>query len=331
MARYLVQRLIYMLFLVWMVSIVTFFIIQLPPGDYLATLITRLEQSGTDLSDEQIQNLRREYGLDLPPYQRYFKWIGGVLRGDLGFSYEWQRPVNQLIWERLGLTLIIATASILFSYAVAIPIGIYSATHQYSPGDYLFTVIGFIGLAIPNFMLALILLFFSFKYFGVNLSGLFSPQYLDAPWSFAKVVDMLKHLPIPVIVVGTGGTAGLIRVLRGTLLDELQKQYVVTARTKGVSERKLLFKYPVRLALNPLISDLAWLFPALISGGAITAIVLGLPTAGPMLLRALIAQDTFLTASILMFLTILTVIGTTVSDILLVLVDPRIRMDRGAS
>lgn len=331
MGRYLVQRLIYMLFLVWLVSIVTFIVIQLPPGDYLATLIATLEQSGNTVSEAQIEGLRQQYGLDLPMYQRYLKWIGGVLQGDLGFSYEWRQPVNTLIWERLALTLVIATVSILFSYAVAIPIGIYSATHQYSFGDYVFTVIGFIGLAIPNFMLALILLFFSFKYFGVNLSGLFSPQFVDAPWSFAKVFDMIKHLPIPVIVIGTGGTAGLIRVLRGTLLDELQKQYVITARTKGVGERRLLFKYPVRIAMNPLISDLAWLFPALISGGTITAIVLGLPTAGPMLLRALIAQDTFLTASILMFLTILTVIGTTVSDILLVLVDPRIRMDRSAS
>lgn len=331
MLRYLIQRFIYMLFLIWMVSIVTFVIIQLPPGDYLSTLINRLEQSGNNVTDEQIQNLRQQYGLHLPLYQRYFKWFGGVLRGDLGFSYEWQQPVNKLIWERLVLTFIIALASIVFTYAVAIPIGIYSATHQYSPGDYFFTLIGFIGLAIPNFMLALILMFFAFKFFDVNLSGLFSPQYLDAPWSWGKVLDLLKHLPIPVIVVGTAGTAGLIRVLRGTLLDELQKQYVITARSKGVGETQLLFKYPVRLALNPLISDLAWLFPALISGDAITAIVLGLPTAGPMLLRALIAQDTFLTASILMFLTILTVIGTTISDILLVLVDPRIRMERSAS
>ena len=331
MGRYLFQRFIYMLFLIWMVSIVTFVIIQLPPGDYLATLIARLEQSGNSVSADQIANLRAQYGLDLPLYQRYFKWFGGVLRGDLGFSYEWQQPVNKLIWERLVLTLVISVASILFTYAVAIPIGIYSATHQYSVGDYLFTFIGFIGLAIPNFILALILMFFAFKFFGVNLSGLFSPQYLDAPWGFAKILDLLKHLPIPVIVIGTAGTAGLIRVLRSTLLDELQKQYVITARTKGVSEGKLLFKYPVRLALNPLASDLAWLFPALISGDAITSIVLGLPTAGPMLLKSLIAQDTFLTASILMFLTVLTVIGTTISDILLVLIDPRIRMERSAN
>lgn len=332
MARYLAQRFIYMIFLLWMVSIVTFIIIQLPPGDYLSVLIARMEaQSGGSVSDEVIDALRRQYGLDLPLYQRYFKWLGAVMQGNFGYSYDWERPVRELIGQRLMLTFLIAIVSAIFTYAVAIPIGIYSATNQYSVGDYFFTTVGFLGLAIPNFMLALVLLFVAFKYFGVNLSGLFSPEYLDAPWSWARVWDLLKHLPIPIIVVGTGGTAGMIRVLRASLLDELQKQYVVTARSKGVNETTVLFKYPVRLALNPLISNLAWLFPSLISGGAITAIVLGLPTAGPMLLRSLITQDTFLTASILLFLTILTVIGTTVSDILLVLVDPRIRMERSSN
>ena len=331
MTRYLIQRFIYMIFLLWLVSIVTFVIIQLPPGDYLSVLISRMEQqSGGEVSEEVIEALRRQYGLDLPVYQRYFKWLGAVLQGNFGFSYDWQRPVSDLIGQRLALTFIIAIISALFTYALAIPIGIYSATNQYSVGDYVFTTIGFLGLAIPNFMLALIFLFIAFKYFGVNLSGLFSPEYLDEPWSWNKVVDLLKHLPIPIIVVGTSGTAGMIRVLRATLLDELQKQYVITARSKGVNETTMLFKYPVRIALNPLISNLAWLFPSLISGGAITAVVLGLPTAGPMLLRSLITQDTFLTASILLFMTILTVIGTTVSDILLVLVDPRIRMERSA-
>ena len=332
MARYLTQRFIYMIFLLWMVTIVTFIIIQLPPGDYLSVLIARLEaQSGGTVDDEVIDALRQQYGLDLPLYQRYFKWIGAVLRGNFGYSYDWERPVSDLIGQRLTFTFLIAIISAIFTYAVAIPIGIYSATNQYSVGDYFFTTVGFLGLAIPNFMLALVLLFVAFKYFGVNLSGLFSPEYLDAPWSWAKIWDLLKHLPIPVIVVGTGGTAGMIRILRATLLDELQKQYVITARSKGVNETTVLFKYPVRIALNPLISNLAWLFPSLISGGAITAIVLGLPTAGPMLLRSLITQDTFLTASILLFLTILTVIGTTVSDILLVLVDPRIRMERSSN
>ncbi|MEM7130129.1 MAG: ABC transporter permease [Chloroflexota bacterium] len=332
MARYLTQRIIYMIFLLWMVTVVTFIVIQLPPGDYLSVLITRLEaQSGGSVDDEVIEALRQQYGLDLPVWQRYFKWMGAVVQGNFGYSYDWERPVGDLIGQRLTFTFLIAIISAIFTYAVAIPIGIYSATNQYSVGDYFFTTVGFLGLAIPNFMLALVLLFVAFKYFGLNLSGLLSPEYLDAPWSWAKVWDLLKHLPIPVIVVGTGGTAGMIRILRATLLDELQKQYVITARSKGVNERVVLFKYPVRIALNPLISNLAWLFPSLISGGAITAIVLGLPTAGPMLLRSLITQDTFLTASILLFLTILTVIGTTVSDILLVLVDPRIRMERSSN
>ena len=332
MRRYLIQRFIYMIFLLWLVSIVTFIVIQLPPGDYLSTYIARLEQqSGDTISDEVIDGLRQQYGLDLPLHERYFKWFGSVLQGDYGYSYDWEQPVRNLIGVRLSLTFTIAIISAIFTYAVAIPIGIYSATHQYSIGDYIVSTIGFVGLAIPNFMLALILLYVAFKIFGINLSGLFSPEYLDAPWHMAKIIDLLKHLPIPVIVIGTAGTAGLIRVLRGTLLDELNKQYVITARSKGVNETKLLFKYPVRIALNPLVSSLAWLFPALISGGTITAVVLGLPTAGPMLLRALIAQDTFLTATLLMFVSILTVIGTSVSDILLVMLDPRIRMERSAN
>ena len=331
MKRYAAQRLVYMVFLLWMVSVVTFVIIQLPPGDYLSTYISRLEQAGEELSEEEVDNLRKQYGLDLPMHLRYVKWFGRLLQGDFGFSYDWQRPVRDLIGERLALTFTIAIMSAVFTYAVAIPIGIYSATRQYSIGDYVVSIIGFIGLAIPNFMLALIMLYVAWTQFGHNLTGLFSPEYVNAPWDLAKLVDLAKHLPIPIIVIGTAGTAGLIRILRGTLLDELNKQYVITARSKGVGEVTLLFKYPVRVALNPIVSSIAWLFPSLISGGTITAIVLGLPTAGPMLYRSLITQDTFLTASLLMFVTILTVIGTTVSDILLVVVDPRIRMERAAT
>ncbi len=331
MKSYVFQRLIYMIFLLWLVSIVTFVVIQLPPGDYLSTYISRLEQAGEELSDEEVENLRRQYGLDLPLFLRYFKWFGQVVQGEFGFSFDWQQPVRDIIGERLALTFTIAILSAIFTFALAIPIGIYSATHQYSLGDYIVSIIGFIGLAIPNFMLALIMLYVAWKSYGLNLTGLFSPEYLDAPWNLAKIGDLLLHLPIPIIVIGTSGTAGMIRVLRGTLLDELNKQYVITARSKGVGEVKLLFKYPVRVALNPIVSGLAWLFPSLISGGTITAIVLGLPTAGPMLYRALITQDTFLTATLLMFVTILTVIGTTVSDILLVVVDPRIRMERAAN
>lgn len=331
MKHYVFQRLIYMFFVFWLVSVVTFVIIQLPPGDYLSTYISRLEQAGEELSEEEALNLRRQYGLDQPLFARYVKWIGQVLQGEFGFSFDWQKPIREIIGERLALTFTIAILSTIFTFAVAIPIGIYSATHQYSVGDYVVSIIGFIGLAIPNFMLALIMLYIAWKNYGLNLTGLFSPEYLDAPWNMAKVGDLLLHLPIPVIVNGTAGTAGLIRVMRGTLLDELNKQYVITARSKGVGEVKLLFKYPVRVALNPIVSGLAWLFPSLISAGTITAWVLGLPTAGPMLVRALITQDTFLSATLLMFVTILTVIGTTVSDILLVVVDPRIRMERAAS
>lgn len=330
MKNYILQRLVYMVFLLWLVSVVAFVVIQLPPGDYLSTYISRLEQAGQDLSDEEVDKLRAQYGLDLPLYLRYVKWFGQVLQGEFGFSFDYQQPVKDIIGERLVLTFTIAILSAIFTYAVAIPIGIYSATHQYSIGDYIVSIIGFIGLAIPNFMLALIMLYVAWKTYGMNLTGLFSPEYIEAPWNLAKVGDLLLHLPIPVIVVGTAGTAGMIRVLRGTLLDELNKQYVITARSKGLGEVKLLFKYPVRVALNPIVSGLAWLFPSLISGGTITAIVLGLPTAGPMLYRSLRTQDTFLTATLLMFVTILTVIGTTISDILLVVVDPRIRMERAA-
>ena len=331
MKNYVLQRLVYLVFLLWMVSIVTFVVIQLPPGDYLSTFISRLEQAGEDLSEQQVDALRRQYGLDLPLYLRYFKWIGQVVQGNFGFSFDYQQPVRDIIGERLALTFTIAILSALFTYAVAIPIGIYSATHQYSVGDYVVSIVGFIGLAIPNFMLALMLLYIAWANYGLNLTGLFSPEFVSEPWSLAKLGDMLLHLPIPVIVIGTGGTAGLIRVLRGTLLDELNKQYVITARSKGVGEVRLLFRYPVRVALNPIVSSLAWLFPSLVSGGTITAWVLGLPTAGPMLLRSMITQDTFLTATLLMFITILTVIGTTISDILLVVVDPRIRMERAAN
>ena len=315
----------------FLTTVVTFVIVQLPPGDYSSALISRLEAAGQHVDEEKRQAIRKEFGLDLPTHMRYVKCVTLAAKGNLGYSFDWKRPVKELIGQRLSLTITIALLSTIVTYAIAIPIGIYSATHQYSWGDYIFTTWGFIGLAIPNFMLALVLLFIGLRYFGVNLSGLYSKEFMDAPWSIAKLLDLAKHLPIPVFVVATGGSAGLIRVLRATLLDELEKQYVVTARSKGLSNSKVLFKYPVRLCLNPLISNLAWLFPHLISGGAITAIVLGLPTAGPMMLRALITQDTYRAGSILLFLTILTLLGTVISDVLLVVVDPRIRMERSSS
>ena len=328
MLSYVIRRFVYMFIVLWVLSVVSFIIIQLPPGDFLTSYIVRLSRSGQQVDRAQLASLRKRYGLDLPIYAQYFKWMWNMLHGDLGRSFQLNRPVSELIGERLALTATISIFTLIFVYVVAVPIGIYSATHQYSVGDYAFTTIGFVGLATPNFLLALILMFLFFKYFGLSVGGLFSPEYLWAPWSIGKFIDMLKHFPIPIIVIGTAGTAGLIRVMRGCLLDELRKQYVITARAKGVKERTLLFKYPVRVAINPIVSTIGWTLPAIVSGETITAIVLSLPTTGPLLFGALMAQDMFLAASTLMILGFLTVIGTFLSDILLVWIDPRIRYER---
>lgn len=328
MGGYILRRLVYMVIIMALVSVVAFLVIQLPPGDYLTATIVRLRQAGTDVSEEMIEAMVKQYGLDLPVYRQYLKWISGWVRGDFGYSFEWKQPVRNLIGERLALTWALAITTLVVTYLVGIPIGIYSARHQYSVGDYVLSVLGFVGLATPNFMLALILMFVGFKYFGMSVGGLFSPQFLQAPWSWARIWDLIKHLPAPVIVIGTAGIASVMRVMRGTLLDELQKQYVITARAKGVDERKLLFKYPVRVSLNPMISWVAAILPNTISGGTITAIVFGLPTAGPLLFRSLISQDVYLSASILMFVTFLTVIGSALADVLLALNDPRIRLEK---
>jgi peptide/nickel transport system permease protein len=321
-----------MIIVLLLISVIAFTIIQLPPGDFLTSYIMELKIGGTDVpSEAEIASLRKQYGLGLPIYQQYFKWMWGMLHGDFGKSFQYgERDVSELIAERLPLTIAINIFAIIFVYIVAIPIGIYSATHQYSKGDYIFTVFGFMGLAIPNFLLALILMLLFYKYFGLSIGGLFSPRYRMASWSLDKFVDMLKHLPVPIIVEGTAGTAGLIRVMRGCLLDELKKQYVITARAKGVSERTLLFRYPVRVAVNPIISTIGWMLPAIVSGGAIVEIVLALPTMGPLLFAALLTQDMFLAGSSIMILSFLTVIGTFISDILLVWIDPRIRYEKGA-
>jgi len=329
MLFYIVRRFLYMIIILWVVSIVAFVIIQLPAGDYLSYHIQNLKQRGiTFIERDELRGLEERYGLNLPIYAQYGKWVWNMLHGDFGQSFLWNKEVSELLGERLMLTVIISILTMLFAYGIAIPVGIYSATHQYSIGDYGFTVAGFAGLATPNFLLALILMFLFYKYFGLSAGGLFSPAYQLAPWSLAKVLDMLKHLPIPIIVIGTAGTAELIRVMRGCLLDELRKQYVITARAKGVSERALLFKYPVRIAINPIISTIGWTLPYIISGETITAIVLSLPTMGPLLFQALMTQDMYLAGSTIMFLAVLTVIGTLISDILLVWVDPRIRYER---
>lgn len=325
MLSFIVQRLLVMIPTLLLISIISFVIIQLPRGDYLTSYIAELSTSGESVDADMIASLRKRYGLDQPFYVQYFKWIWGFLHGDFGQSFEWNKPVRVMIGDRLTLTIVISIATLLFTWAASIPIGIFSATHQYSLGDHAFTFVGFIGLATPNFLLALILMYIAYRYFGTSVGGLFSPDYVEAAWSIGKVLDLIRHLWIPVVVVGTAGTAGLIRIMRANLLDELRKQYVITARAKGVPETRLLFKYPVRIAINPLISTIGWMLPFIVSGEALVSIVLNLPTVGPVLLRALLFQDMYLAGSLVMILSCLTVIGTLISDILLVSVDPRIR------
>ena len=327
MAFYIVRRIFYMIVLLFVLSFVSFAIIQLPPGDYLTTYITSLEARRIPVTDELVASLTERYGLGEPFHIQYFKWMGNLVQGDMGDSFMLNRPVNEVIGERLALSVTLSLSTLVLVYIIAIPIGIYSATHQHSIGDYIATVFGFLGLATPNFLLALILMYLAFTYLGWSPGGLFSREYLVEPWSFGRVVDLLKHLPIPLIVIGTAGTAEVIRILRGSLLDELNKQYVVTARTKGVGERKLLVKYPVRMALNPIVSTVGGLLPAIISGATLTSIVLSLPTIGPLLLQALRAQDMYLAGSIIMLLSALAMLGTLISDLLLVLIDPRIRFE----
>ncbi len=328
MYQYVIRRIVVMIPTLLAISIVSFAIIELPPGDYLSSYIARLEQTNQDVSTSLVTALRHRYGLDAPMHVRYFKWITRVFRGDLGYSFRFSRPVSELIGERLILTVLVTFTTMWFTWIVAFPIGIYSALKPYTIGDYIVTFLGFIGLATPNFMLALILMFISYKYFGFSVGGLFSMEFADAAWSMAKVADLLKHLWVPVIVIGTAGTAGLIRIMRANMLDELPKPYVTTARSKGLPEWKVIAKYPVRVALNPFVSTVGWMLPRLISGATITAIVLSLPTTGPLLLEALRSQDMYLAGSFIMLLASLTVIGTLVSDLLLAWLDPRIRFAR---
>ena len=331
MSAYLARRCVLMLTLMVVLSVVVFVIIQLPPGNYVSTYAERLQASGNAVDQATLDALNRQYGFDLPLHRQYLRWFVNFLKFDLGRSFEWRKTVAQLLRERVPISIAISLFSLVVTYAIAVPVGIYSATHQYSFGDYLFTGIGFVGLATPNFFLALILMFLAFKVFDVSVIGLFSPQFLDAPWSMAKFLDMLKHLPVPIIVIGTAGTAGLIRVMRGCLLDELQKQYVITARSKGLLERSILFKYPVRVSINPVVSTVGWSLTYIVSGETITSIVLSLPTVGPLLYGALQSQDMYLAGSTIMVLGLLTFVGTLISDILLVVVDPRIRYEKSAA
>ena len=331
MASYIFQRIIYMILLLFVLSLASFAIIQLPPGDYLNTYVANLEARNIPVNEEIIEQIRERYGLGQPFFVQYFTWMGNLLQGDMGDSFMLNRPVNEVIGSRLGITVILSLITLLLVYRIAIPIGIYSATHQNSLGDYIATIFGFLGLATPNFLLALILMYLTFTYLGWSPGGLFSREYVAEDWSFGKFIDLLKHLLVPIVVIATAGTAEIIRILRGSLLDELGKQYVITARTKGVTERKLLIKYPVRIALNPIVSSIGYLLPAIISGATLTSIVMSIPTIGPILLQALQSQDMYLAGSIIMLLSALGLIGTLISDLLLVAVDPRIRFEARAA
>ena len=327
MLSYIIRRLLLMIPVLLVISIASFAIIQLPEGDFLDAYMLELQMVGEEASLAELESLRHRFGLDKPFMTRYLQWMKGIMVGDLGYSFYYRKPVSKLIWDRVGLSIALSLAATLFVWMVAFPIGFYSATHQYSVGDHFFTLVGFLGLATPNFILALIFMFIAHQYFGQSVGGLFSPEYVEAPWSFGKFVDLLKHIWIPTIVVGTAGTAGTIRISRANLLDELQKPYVITARTKGLSEWHLILKYPVRLALNPFISTVGWMLPSLVSGETITSIVLGLPTVGPLLYLALRMQDMYLAGSCIFILSTLTVIGTLISDLLLAVIDPRIRYE----
>jgi peptide/nickel transport system permease protein len=308
-----------------LVTVVSFAIIEAPPGDFLDSYINQQLSSQQNVDPAEIAALRARYGLDDPWYVRYFRWMQSILQGDLGRSMEWNQPVARLIGQRLPWSILISVASLLFSYAIAIPIGLYSATRQYSIGDYTFTLIGFLGLAVPDFLFALIMLWVYFRATGSVAVGLFSDQYLMAPWSFGKFIDLLKHIWLPAIIVGTSGAAGLIRVMRANLLDELDKQYVMVARAKGLPERKVLYKYPFRIAVNPVVSTIGWTLPTLVNGELLASLVLGMPTIAPLFVGALMSQDMFLAGSIVLILSVLTIIGTLISDILLAWLDPRIR------
>ena len=325
MGRYLIKRFLYVIPSLLIISLISFLLIELPPGTFADTVAAEMMESGS-VNEGAIKAIEERYGLNKPILEQYWKWITGILlRGDFGESFIWSRSVSSVLWERLGYTLILTGSAFLFVCLVSIPIGIFSAVRQYSFGDYIFTTLGFLGLAIPSFLLSLILMYIGFKYFDQTIGGFFSPEMKNAPWNFAKFMDLLSHLWIPAIVVGLEGTTSLIRIVRANLLDELLKPYVITARAKGLSEVKLILKYPVRVALIPFIATVGWMLPGLISGATIVSVVMSLPTTGPILLRSLMGQDMYLAASFILMLSVLTVIGTLISDILLAVVDPRIR------
>lgn len=326
MIAFIIRRMFFMIPLLVVLSIISFIIIQLPPGDYLTTYIERLKASGILVDQATISRLIKEYGLDQPIYIQYFIWMKNIItQGNFGRSFQWNRPINDLIRERLSLSVLLTLLSVILTWLIGVPIGIYSAIRQYSVFDYIFTFLGFIGLSVPSFLLALIIIWFTYSNLGIMVTGLFSQTYADAPWSLEKIIDMFKHIWVPVIIIGTAGTAGLIRTMRANLLDELRKQYVIVARAKGLPERRLLFKYPIRIAINPVISTIGWMLPGIFSGETIVSIVLNLPTMGPLFMQALLSQDMYLAGSFVLIIGFLTILGTLLSDILLAWIDPRIR------
>ena len=329
MFGYLVHRLLIMIPTLIAISVIVFVIIQLPPGDYLTTYVAELQSQGEEVNQDKIAFLREQYGFGKPWWEQYAVWVVGMLQGDFGFSFEYNKPVTEVIGDVFWLSFLVALSTLIFTWIVSFPIGIYSATRQYSWGDYGLTFIGFLGLATPNFLLALVLMYFAKQWFGTSIGGLMEEQYLGQPWTWPKFVSILEHLWIPVVVIGTSATAGMIRRLRANLLDELQKQYVITGRAKGLPPGKLLLKYPLRMALNPFIADIGSILPQIVSGAVIVSVVLNLPTTGPLLLRALRSQDMYLAGSFLMFLAVLIVIGVLISDFALAVLDPRIRLQGG--
>ncbi|ATR21387.1 Oligosaccharide transport system permease protein [Roseomonas mucosa] len=328
MLKFILKRLAWMVPALLVVSFLAFVLIQLPPGDYVTTYIATLAASNETVDQNTAAELRERFGLDQPMLVQYVKWMGNILlRGDFGLSFEWQQPVSGLIWERMALTLVLTLATLILTWAIALPLGVFSAVRKYSVGDYVLTFLSFVGLAIPSFLLAIVLMYFAAVEWGQEVGGLFSDEYVAAPWSMAKLLDLLSHLWIPVVILAVSGTASLVRVMRANMLDELHRPYVTTARAKGLSEFHLLVKYPMRVALNPFISTIAWLLPNLVSGSIIVAIVLNLPTAGPMLLQSLMSQDMYLAGAFVLLICVLTLMGSLISDILLAIADPRIRLE----
>jgi len=325
--NFILRRTLIIIPMIILISMISFLIITLPPGSYIDSYLANLQQMGGEVEQSRADTIKERYGLNDPIYLQYWKWVKGFPRGDFGMAFSEERPVINIIQERIGYTILISTLTLLFTWILSIPIGIYSAVKQYSFGDYVFTFFGFLGVSIPNFLLAIIIMFVGLRFFGINLSGLMPVQYMGEPWGLTKILAVLQRIWVPVVVVGTAGMAGLIRIMRAEMLDQLRQPYIQMARSKGVDEIKVIIKYAARIAVNPLISTIGWLLPQIISGGTIAGIVLGLPTLGPKLYDALKIQDMYLAGTIIFFNIVLILIGTLLSDILLALVDPRIRYD----